>query len=237
MLNVGQLPQEVVIRSAFCNAHCIPCYAYSYSWPEKAKMNKEVVTVSVDRLIGEFIEFFNKTSIPGNKFSYNWFRILGGEPFLNNKSLKDYVNFLMNIPDDISPKFNRSILIQTNGIFLGTIGKDEMNEILSPLKDKPFKIIIEISIKGSNSEEFKIITQTHENSAKKFHEAHLTACETLEYIHTYIPNIDWTAVAGFGIGVTNLVAGNFNRKEYVKTFYHPETNKPFYHTDCWDNHF
>ena len=150
-------PGEVVIRSAFCNLRCIPCFAYNYSWPEKAKTNKEVISVSVSKLIREFQTFLNKTPIPGNKSSYNWFRILGGEPFLNKKSLKDYVSFLMNIPDDISLKFNNSILIQTNGIVLGTIDKKELREIFSPLRDKPFKIVIEISIKGSNSEEFKII--------------------------------------------------------------------------------
>lgn len=230
-------PGEVVIRSAFCNLRCIPCFAYNYSWPEKAKINKDVITVPLSRLLNEFLTFMNRTPIPGNRASYNWFRILGGEPFLNKESLQKYVNFLVNIPDDVSLRFNNSILIQTNGIILGIINKDELKEIFSPLKDKPFKVVIEISIKGSNSEEFRIITQTHENVAKKFHEAHLTACETMEYIHAHIPNVDWTVVAGFGIGVTNLIAGNYNRKEYIKTFYHPKTSKPFYHPDCWDDQF
>ena len=230
-------PGEVVIRSAFCNLRCIPCFAYNYSWPEKAKMNKDVITLPPGRLLNEFLTFMNRTSIPGNRSSYNWFRILGGEPFLNRKSLEEYVNFLANIPDDISPRFNNSILIQTNGIILGIINKEEMKEIFSLLKDKPFKVIIEISIKGSNPEEYRIITQTPENVAKKFYEVHLAACRTMEYIHTHIPNIDWTAVAGFGVGVTNLIAGNYNRKEYIKTFYHPKTSKPFYHPDCWDDQF
>ena len=30
-------PGEVVIRSAFCNLRCIPCFAYNYSWPENAR--------------------------------------------------------------------------------------------------------------------------------------------------------------------------------------------------------
>ena len=230
-------PGEIVIRSAFCNLRCIPCFAYNYSWPEKAKENKEVISVPLERLLGEFLKFINSSQIPGNRSSYNWFRIVGGEPFLNKLSLEYYVNFLLNIPDNISPKFNSSILIQTNGIILGTIDKDELVSIFSPLKDKPFKIVIEISIKGSNLEEFMIITQTQENSAKKFFDAHLQACENMQHVHTYIPNIDWTAVAGFGIGVTNLISGNFSRKEYIKTFYHPIINKPFYHPECWDNRF
>ncbi len=143
----------------------------------------------------------------------------------------------MKIPEGISPRFNNSILIQTNGILLGIIDKDELKAVFSPLKDKPFKVVIEISIKGSNPEEFKIITQTHASVAKKFYEAHMIACENMEYVHTHISNIDWTAVAGFGIGVTNLIVGNYKRKEYIKTFYHPATNKPFYHPDCWDDRF
>ena len=230
-------PGEVVLRSAFCNLRCIPCFAYNYSWPEKAKINKDVIDISVNRLIREFLTFFSEISVPGNKPSYNWFRILGGEPFLNKNVLKGYVDFLKNIPNDVSSKFNRAVLIQTNGIMLGITDKEELKEIFNPLKDKSFKIVIEVSIKGSNSEEFRIITQTHKDIAMKFYDAHLTACETIEYIHTYVPNIDWTAVAGFGIGVSNLVAGNFHRKEYIKTFYHPETDKPFYHPDCWDKNF
>lgn len=59
----------------------------------------------------------------------------------------------------------------------------------------------------------------------------------MEYVHSKVSNVDWTAVAGFGIGVTNLVAGNLVRKDYIKTFYHQETNKPFYHQKCWDESF
>jgi len=230
-------PGEVVMRSAFCNFRCIPCFAFNYSWAERAKTNKEVIGISVDRLIHEFVTFFSRISIPGYKPSYNWFRILGGEPFLNKKLLKNYVDFLRAIPDSIAPKFNNSVLIQTNGLVLGAIDKEELKEIFSPLRDKPFKVVIEISIKGSNSEEFKIITQTQENMAKRFHDTHLAASASLEYIHAQIPNIDWTAGAGFGIGVTNLIAGDFHRKEYIKTFYHPKMNKPFYHPDCWDENF
>ncbi len=233
-------PGEIVLRSAFCNLKCIPCFAYNYSWPEKARENKEVVDVSVDRLLDEFITFLNEKPIPGNKTFYNWFRILGGEPFLNRKSLEDYVKVLIKIPDDISLKFNNSILIQTNGVILGSYfpdEKDKLREIFDPIRHKPFKVVIEISIKGSNCEEFRIVTQTSERAAKKLHEEHLKACQAMKYVHHHISNIDWTAVAGFGIGVTNLVNRNFESKGYIKTFYHPKTNLPFYHPKCWDDHF
>jgi len=230
-------PGEIVIRSAFCNLRCIPCFAFSYSWPEKAKNNKNIMDVSIDRLLSEFIAFLKNEPIPGNKESYNWFRILGGEPFLSRETLKLYVNFLKNIPEEIVDLFNKSILIQTNGIVIGRLRKDELLKILRPLEGKSFKIVIEVSIKGSNPKEFGIITQSNPSVSHKLFKFNIDACENLEFINSHISNVIWTAVAGFGIGVTNLISGNLNRKEYIKTFYHPATNKPFYHPDHWDDSF
>jgi uncharacterized Fe-S cluster-containing radical SAM superfamily protein len=230
-------PGEVVLRSAFCNLRCIPCFAFSYSWPEKAKNNKNVIKSAVDVLLKEFQDFFKKSSIPGKKDSYNWFRILGGEPFLNEKTLKLYIRFLQEITESESKLFNNSILIQTNGITLGKMDRNDLLNIFQLLKNKPFKTVVEISIKGSNPEEFAMITQGEVKPAHAFYEWHIMACENMEYIQSKIPNVNWTAVAGFGIGVTNLTAGNLNRKEYIKTFYHSKTNKPFYHPDCWDKLF
>jgi uncharacterized Fe-S cluster-containing radical SAM superfamily protein len=230
-------PGEVVIRSALCNLHCIPCFAYSYSWPEKAKTNPNVTKVSIDNLRIEFQYFLKNSHIPGNKDSYNWFRILGGEPFISERTLMAYIHFLKEISENESELFNNAILFQTNGVIIGKLDENELLGIFDIVKNKPFKIIVEMSIKGSNPKEFGIITQTKEEKAKTLYEWHVEACQKMEYVHSKVSNVDWTAVAGFGIGVTNLVAGNLNRKEYIKTFYNPETNKPFYHPECWDESF
>jgi uncharacterized Fe-S cluster-containing radical SAM superfamily protein len=114
--------------------------------------------------------------------------------------------------------------------------KDELAAKFSQLNNKNIKVVIEVSIKGSNPEEFKIITQSGPKYAEMY-KNHIKACENLEYVHNKVSNVDWTAVAGFGIGVTNLRSESLKNKNYIKTFFNPETNRPFYHPDNWMDYF
>ena len=228
-------PGEIVLRSAYCNMQCIPCFAYSYSWPERAKKNKDIVKVSVSRILAEFQSFLDHRK-PEKKESYNWFRVLGGEPFLTPDSLDDYIRFISTIDPKHYRLFNHSVLIQTNGFILGRMPKDELVARFKPLSNKNIKVVIEVSIKGSNPEEFRIITQSGPN-CEEMYKSHIKACENLDHVHNNIQNVNWTAVAGFGIGVTNLLSGTLKNKNYIKTFFHPDTNRPFYHPDNWDELF
>lgn len=228
-------PGEVVLRSAYCSMRCIPCYAYSYSWPEKAKENKDVIEVPVSRILAEFQSFLDHRK-PEKKESYNWFRVVGGEPLLTPNFFNLYIELLSRIDPKYYRLFNYSVLIQTNGYILGRMPKDELAAKFKQLNNKNIKVVIEVSIKGSNPEEFKIITQSGPKYAEMYR-SHIKACENLEYIHNNVSNVDWTAVAGFGIGVTNLRSGSLKNKNYIKTFFDPETNRPFYHPNNWDELF
>jgi len=229
-------PGEIVVRSAYCNLRCIPCFAYSYSWPEEAYKNKDVAKVPMQKIASEIRSFLEHNK-PKGKDYYNWFRILGGEPFLNEAYLKSYIDIISKIDAEHYRLFNNSVLVQTNGVVLGRLSKESLLRNFEPVADKHLKIVVEISIKGSNPKEFEIITQSKAESSRASYYQHIKACENLEFVHSRIPNVDWTAVAGFGIGVTNLIAGHLNRREYIKTFYHPKTNEPFYHPNCWDESF
>jgi len=229
-------PGEIVTRSAYCNLRCIPCFAYSYSWPEEAFKNKDVIKVPLGKIIAE-VQSYLKNNRPIQKDSYNWFRIVGGEPFLSEACLELYIDFISKIGAEDCRMFGNRVLVQTNGIILGKLTKEDLLSKFKPISDKNLKIILEISIKGSNPQEFGVITQCGKEGSKTLYEQHIRACDNLEHVHSHISNIDWTAVAGFGIGVTNLKSGHLKNLSYIKTFYHPDTNKPFYHPDNWDSAF
>jgi len=225
-------PGEIVLRCAGCILSCIPCFAFAYSWPSKFKTHKDVKLVSITEISQDFRHFLNNNK-PIKENSFNWFRIIGGEPFLTEKNLDLIITFIQNIDEKYFKLFNNRILIQTNGVLLGSLKKEDLLNKFSCLKDKRLKIVIEVSIKGSNPVEYQILTQSTEENYKKS----IFATKNLEFVHQNISNIDWVAVAGFGIGVTNLIDGNLNKRKYIKTFYHPGTNKPFYHPDNWDELF
>jgi uncharacterized Fe-S cluster-containing radical SAM superfamily protein len=226
-------PGEIVVRSAFCNLECIPCFAYSYSWRENASKNKDVARFSSRRIVNEIHDFLEHNPPEGSN-SYNWFRILGGEPFLSEAYLELYVDIISRIREEYLSLLNNKVLIQTNGLVLGKLSKESLTEKFEPLARTNSKIVVEVSVKGSNPLEFSTMTQSREEESKTLFQQHLKACQNLEYTHSKIPNIDWTAVAGFGIGVTNLKSQNLKNANYIKTFYNPESNKPFYHPDNWD---
>lgn len=229
-------PGEIVVRSAFCNLKCIPCFAYSYSWPENARKNKDVKELTSSKILTDIHDFL-RLNPPENRSSYNWLRILGGEPFLNEAYLDSYIDLMSRIGENFLDLLNNRILIQTNGLVLGKISKESLSEKFDAIADIKSKIVVEVSAKGSNPSEFSVMTQSGETESVTLFRQHLKACQNLEYVHSRIPNVDWTAVAGFGIGVTNLKSQNFKNTNYIKTFYHPETGKPFYHPDNWDPAF
>jgi len=229
-------PGEIVVRSAYCNLRCIPCFAYSYSWPERAGKNQDIVKVPVWKIVTE-VQTFLKHNRPVQTDSYNWFRVVGGEPFLSEAHLESYIDIISKIDAAYRKLFTNRILIQTNGIILGKLSKEFLLKSFKPLADRNLKVVLEISIKGSNPKEFEIITQSGKEVSRTLYEQHIRACENLEYVHSQIPNVNWTAVAGFGIGVTNLKSENLKNVNYIKTFYHPNTNKPFYHPGNWDDTF
>lgn len=115
-------PGETVARSAYCNLRCIPCFAYSYSWPEYASKNKDVAKVPAWKIINDLHDFLRYNPPKGSN-SYNWFRIVGGEPFLSESYLESYIDIISKIGAEYHKLFNNWILIQTNGVILGKLSK------------------------------------------------------------------------------------------------------------------
>jgi molybdenum cofactor biosynthesis enzyme MoaA len=81
-------PGEIVLRAAYCNFNCIPCFAAGYSHTEKIKQRKikDIVEVkNVNELIQDFKNFIENEYIKEfisrcDPPEFNWLRVVGGEP-------------------------------------------------------------------------------------------------------------------------------------------------------------
>jgi len=82
----GGKPYELALRFAGCCLHCGACFASGYSWPEKFKSNRRVKGYTEPYAV---IKDFSDIPYPRNYNNYNWLRILGGEPLLND----EYIEF------------------------------------------------------------------------------------------------------------------------------------------------
>lgn len=250
----GGEPYEIALRFAGCCLKCGPCFASGYAWVDRFQHNRRVIRVNtLSRLISDYLEI----KYPRNYQCYNWLRILGGEPLLNN----DYINFLFDsiiaISKIDSKKFNNGIIIQTNGIFIGQ-RKENTNLLRKKLDDlyrinPRVKVCIEVSIKGTNVQEFGLITQSYNRPLSELNEFkrlfgwdlriysssdlfnfNIRAFYNLLEIASEFPNFRPTVIAGFGVNETYLLDPE-NSKERITII--SSDNKPIYHPDLWSEDF
>ena len=83
----GDEPYELALRFAGCNLRCGPCFASGYSWPERFKRNRRVTN---SKSVSDVIADYSRIVCPPRFSNYNWLRILGGEPMLNDS----YIEFI-----------------------------------------------------------------------------------------------------------------------------------------------
>ncbi|MEM3387569.1 MAG: 4Fe-4S cluster-binding domain-containing protein [Nitrososphaerales archaeon] len=249
----GGAPYEIALRFAGCCLKCGPCFASDYAWVDRFQKNRRVTRISdVSRLVSDYLGI----EYPKNYQSYNWLRILGGEPLLNEDYIKFLFNVLIEVSKKDSKKFNNGIIIQTNGIFVGrkkensNLLREKLNELYQV--NQNVKVCIEISIKGTNVQEFELITQSQNRSAdelalfKSLFGWNLEACSSSDLfdynirafynlleISNELPNFRPTVIAGFGVNETYLLSTS--SKERITIIF--KDNKPIYHPDFWSDNF
>jgi len=170
-----------------------------------------------------------------------------------------YIDFLFKILNEISrldsKKFNNSIIIQTNGIYIGQGKTGTLRKGLEELYESnpQVKICIEVSIKGTNEEEFELITRSHVRPKEEFNEFlqifgwdlgafspaelykfNLKAFYNLLDISKDLPNFKPTVIAGFGVNETYLLNGELSKNRITILF---KNNRPIYHPDFWSDEF
>ena len=223
----GGAPYELALRFAQCCLHCGACFASGYSWPEKFKKNKRVRSnITVKQIVDEFLDI----PYPIGHNSYNWLRILGGEPLLND----EYIEFLFEVLQKISlhdsQKFNHGIVIQTNGIHIGSGNIAVLKKGLEKLYEINSNIVIaiETSIKGSNANEFMLIAQ--QNSPQGFY-WNIQSYFNLRELG--VPNLRPVVIAGYGINESYLLRRGLTGDRITII----SQGKPCYHPSLWSPEF
>ncbi len=224
----GEAPYELTLRFAGCNLSCGLCFASGYSWPTLYLKNR---TVTSKKTVQDALQDFMQIPPPPVNESYNWLRVLGGEPLLND----DYIDFLFQTLLKVSmldhKRFNSGIIIQTNGIHLGRGNTSLIKTYLEQLhhQNPSVLVAIETSIKGSNREEFKLLTQTR---ADQLFEHNLNSYFNLKSLN--LPNLRPMIVAGFGPNESFLLRKGESRDRMTIT---ADGKRPCFHPDQWSNEF
>lgn len=238
----GNPPYELALRFAGCCLRCGACFAAGYSWVDKFRNNRRVKSnIPIKRVINDF----QKIPSPFTHTSYNWLRILGGEPLLND----EYINYLFDCLVEFSrinsEIFNNGIIIQTNGIHIGKGNTNVLKNRLKELYETNPRVIvvIEVSIKGTNPEEFKIIVDPHGLFTKGFRESDLIYENLFGYnIQAYynlkelnLPNLRPPVIAGYGISESFLLTEGRSPKSKMTILF--DENTPTYHPSLWSDEF
>ena len=224
----GNAPYEISLRFAGCNLRCGLCFASGYSWSDRFLKQK---TVTNEKKGDDVVEDFKAIPYPSGHRCYNWFRVLGGEPLLNDKYIEFLFDVLTRVSEIDSKKFNNGIIIQTNGIHIGKGNTSQIKKCLEELykANSSVKVAIETSIKGTNPEEFKLLTQQPSEELFKYNLKSYFALQQLS-----LPNLRSMVVAGFGVNESFLLREGKSKDMMTIVL---KENKPCYHPDFWSNEF
>jgi len=248
----GGEPYELALRFAGCCMKCGPCFASGYSWVDRFDNNRRVTCM---KTLDDVIQDYKRIQYPRNYPSYNWLRILGGEPLLNNDYIRFLFDAIIKISEIDSQKFNNGVVIQTNGIFVGqgniSLLRTRLEELLR--SNPKVKVCIEVSIKGTNVEEFKLITRSTNRpiselskfeklfgwnlgaySPNELFDFNIKAYYKLRELASNFPNFRPTIIAGFGVNESYLLQEGNSRERITIMF---QDNKPIYHPEFWSKDF
>jgi uncharacterized Fe-S cluster-containing radical SAM superfamily protein len=219
----GNPPYELALRFANCSLRCGACFAAGYSWSDKFLNNRRVRgNIYLDQVMADF----NAIPIPKGS-SYNWMRILGGEPLLNDENIEFLFDFIIKASRLDALKFRNGIIIQTNGIHIGRGNTAILEQKLRELYDAnpSVMVTIETSIKGTNPEEFGLLTQ----SDKSLFQYNIESYYKLRALN--LPTLRAVIIAGYGISESLLLTNGRNPKSKITILF--DENTPTYHPTIW----
>lgn len=208
---------ELRLDFALCNLRCVACWAkqcphdehfncYQLGFGSKLSFSSEEIVermVCRAKKVNEYLEADKSFQI----------RVTGGEPFLSVERWNHIAEMLSFLDEKLDPRASdyeesldkrlhdygsrndvkrKRVVIQTNGTLLGrTISIEDVRDVVRGLKH--LNVVIHNSIKGSNPDEFRLLTRS--NKALFSHQVALinellTACESTV-------NLDFQIVLGF----------------------------------------
>jgi len=221
----------IVIRYWGCSLSCAICYSQAYAYLDEGGGRKKV-NFSIEEC---------EKSINDVSQSVGWTRIQGGEPLLDFERAiftAKLCGVALKFMENNSPYNNPRVIIQTNGLWFANENEDKLKpffeELLKQIEQtSKGRIIIELSIKGTNKEIIKKYADT-KNMHKDVFEIQKEAFHRLTRI---FENLIWTRtdritfypVCGLGPSLKNPVfvpVQKINNEIY-----------PFFHPDTWNEEF
>jgi len=207
------------------------------------------------KTLNDVIQDYVRIKCPRNYPGYNWLRVLGGELLLNNDYIRFLFDAIIKISEIDSQKFSDGVVIQTNGIFIGqgniSLLRTKLEELLR--SNSKVKVCIEVSIKGTNVEEFKLITRSTDRpsgelskfekifgwnlgaySPHELFDFNIEAYYKLRELASEFPNFRPTIIAGFGVNESYLLREGNSRERITIIF---QDDKPIYHPEFWSKDF
>jgi uncharacterized Fe-S cluster-containing radical SAM superfamily protein len=223
----GDPPYEIALRFGGCCLRCGGCFAAGYSWKDMYQGNPRVKSdVPKSKLISDF----ESLPVPDGG-SYNWLRILGGEPLLNDEYIDYLFDFIIEISQRNPQLFKKGIVVQTNGIHVGSGKTSALASRLGELYEANPEILvaIETSIKGTNRKEFELLTRC-DGSLFKYN---INSYYELKRLRAR--NLRPVIIAGYGISESYLLTEGRGAKSLMTILYDDET--PTYHPSIWSSEF
>ena len=178
------------------------------------KMKERIIELSPAQVIRETIKTIK------NPFK-SFIRFTGGEPTLYWRELLQVFEYFA----EDETMINIPILIQTNGISIGG-GTTNLYELNRPPFNK-LKFLFELSIKGTNSEEFELLTRTK----KKLYNHQLNAYKILKNLYSHNTNLSFITVLGI---YHSSIKGNRSKFAFI---YPSEETLMFDGYKPWDKEF
>jgi uncharacterized Fe-S cluster-containing radical SAM superfamily protein len=224
----GQAPYELAMRFAGCNLSCGLCFASGYSWPNLFLKGK---SVSDKKTVEDAVSDFKAIPMPKTRECYNWLRVLGGEPLLSDEYVDFLFRVLLRISSIDSKKFNNGIIIQTNGIHVGKGNTALIRDCLQELyRQNPSVVVVfETSIKGTNPDEFKLLTRTESDELSSYN---LRSYYNLKDLG--LPNLRSMIVAGFGVNESFLLRQGESKERMTIV---SRDSRPCFHPELWSEDF
>jgi uncharacterized Fe-S cluster-containing radical SAM superfamily protein len=190
----SEMPEYFELRwdAIGCILKCEFCWSPA-SRPET--MNEPVIEKNAEQIFNETVR---NVRYPSRSF----IRFTGGEPTLYWKELVEVFRLLANHEKMV----NVPILIQTNGILIGR-GDIDLGELNYEPTTK-LRFLFELSLKGTNAEEFEILT----TKLGKLYEYQLAAYEKFKAVQKNNPNLSLVTVLGIYHSAVNT---NYSKYGFV----------------------
>jgi len=224
---------EFRLDFAYCNLRCSPCWAKQCPHEDHFNCYRNGYGYKESFSAEEILERMVCRSVKTNEYVEKkrtfQIRVTGGEPLLSRERWNHLVDVLNSLdrrldpkqPDYRGPLDNRlrdygrhkqqkrkRVVIQSNGISLGdTIPVDDFTDVMKNLRN--LAILFHLSVKGSNADEFGLLTKGDE----KLFARQIGLISSLNETRRLAGNFDFQIVFGF-----------FHSNEYV--LWNPHENKP-----------